>query len=481
MAWPTVVRARCARPGAGQYSSDMVRSRQNLGATVRWSRVVLVAALWLGACTIHDPHSGLPSNGGAGASAGNGQELGGASSAGSNFRAGSAGYGTGGTQANPAGANSGGEPEAAAGSGPTEGCQANQICATVTVGTELPSGLKRLAVVLYETKPVITGDGSPWPFASYEPLSDVTLSESQPFVLQQDFTVPAWGGKPSGERFVAVVAFFSNEERQGVPGVDYWFVSPEALTLEPGKMLDLGNIQLKLMPVADDLDSGGNDAAGVVWCLGRLHDAAGADATGCDVTAKTCCLAEGGGRCGASSCALDGSDVELACDGSEDCAEGEVCCGEPLAAHRCVAAAACKAKRACHSSDDCDSASSVCVIATTGIADIAYCVGPNPSTPGDDRPEMVQCFPSTTTCRTGCCVDKVSSAAQCAPSCSGTSETINVLSCDGPEDCSQGQRCCQSASGGRTCGTTCSAVVCCHVDADCPQGKCGTDGQCSLQ
>jgi hypothetical protein len=456
-----------------------MRSGQ-LGAIVRWLRVGLVAVSWLGACTIHDPHSGGQSNGGASANAnaGNAQELGGSSSAGSNLQPGSAAYGTGGTRASSAGANSGGEPEAEAGSGPTAGCEANQICAAVTVGRELPSGLKRLAVVLYETKPIITGDGSPWPFASYEPLTDVALSESQPFVLQQDFTVPAWGGKPSGERFVAVVAFFSNEERQGVPGVDYWFVSPEALTLEPGKMFDLGEIQLNLMPVADDLDSGGNDATGVVWCSGRLHGAAG-ETFGCDVTAKTCCIAEGGGRCGAISCAVDGSEVKLACDGPEDCADGEVCCGEPLAEHRCVAAAACKAKRACHSNDDCDSASSVCVIATTGSADIAYCVGPNPATPGDDRPEMVLCVPSTTTCRTGCCIDKVSAVAQCSPKCSGTSDTLNVLNCDGPEDCSQGQRCCQSASGDRSCGTSCSAVVCCHVDTDCPQGKCNTDGQCS--
>src|SRR6188768_908420 len=350
----------------------MVRSWQNLGAIARWSRVVLVAVLWLGACTIDDPRDRVRSSGGASASGGNGQELGGASSAGSNSRAGSAGHGTGGTPASSAAANSGGEPEAGAGSEPTAGCQANQICAAVTVGSELPSGLKRLAVVLYETKPVITGDGSPWPFASYEPLFDVALSESQPFVLQQDFTVPAWGGEPSGERFVAVVAFFSNEARQGVPGVDYWFVSPKALTLEPGKMLDLGKIELNLMPVADDLDTGGDDAVGAVWCFGRLHDGASADVSACDVTAKTCCIAQGGGKCGASSCAGDGSEVELACDGTEDCADGEVCCGEPLAAHRCVAAAACKARRACHISDECDSASSVCVIATTGIADIAY-------------------------------------------------------------------------------------------------------------
>jgi hypothetical protein len=72
---------------------------------------------------------------------------------------------------------------------------------------------------VYEAEPVITGQSLPWPLATY-PVDEIELSSEERFAFQQDFTSPAWGVNHAGERYVAVVAFFSNEERQARPAVD---------------------------------------------------------------------------------------------------------------------------------------------------------------------------------------------------------------------------------------------------------------------
>ncbi len=129
--------------------------------------------------------------------------------------------------------------DAGATGAPLEGCAANQICATVSVGRGFPSGVARLVVVLYEAEPVITGESLPWPLATY-PVDEVELSPDESFAFQQDFTSPAWGANYTGERYVAVVAFFSNEVRQARPGIDYWSVLPAPVAIASGTVVELG-------------------------------------------------------------------------------------------------------------------------------------------------------------------------------------------------------------------------------------------------
>jgi hypothetical protein len=398
---------------------------------------------------------------------------------GSNGSGGRASIGSSGSPPSSAGTTGAASSSADAGAtgAPHEGCVANEICATVSVGRQFPSGVARLAVVLYEAEPVITGESLPWPLATY-PVDEVELSPDESFAFQRDFTSPAWGANYTGERYVAVVAFFSNEERQARPGIDYWSVLPAPVAIAPGGVVELGDVQLSPIPIPDDLDTAGHEGAGTVTCVARLHDEPG-DPVTCDVTTKTCCIYPIlGGNCSSAACAA--SQLEHDCDGPEDCGEGEVCCGERMQAHRCVAAEACSARRACHIDAECGDASTVCAPAVRGIADVGYCVSADPSTPGDDRPYMVQCYPSALVCFQHCCVDEPQSVYSCEQTCS-TLETRVFLFCDGPEDCGQGGHCCRRADGYTTCRPTCAEteLVVCHEDTDCPTGQCGANGECS--
>jgi hypothetical protein len=235
---------------------------------------------------------------------------------------------------------------------------------------------------------------------------------------------------------------------------------------------------LTLVPVVDDPDSPGNDAAGVVRCTARRHDQAGEPRV-CDVSSNTCCIFEqDGGACGSVACSEAQNEFEHACDGPEDCGTGQICCGEPRGSHLCTAEDACSARRVCHTSGDCPGVSAACVPATTGIADVGYCASPDPSTPGDERPGMIECN-GTTVCAIACCVNRPSGVVECSnsSSCRILSETVESWSCDGPEDCSPGQPCCRYQSGGTGCFTGCTRQIC-HTDWDCPAGECGANGEC---
>ncbi len=196
------------------------------------------------------------------------------------------------------------------------------------------------------------------------------------------------------------------------------------------------------------------------------------------MTAKTCCIyPTEGGNCSSAACTAN--QLEHDCDGPEDCDDSEVCCGAPMQAHRCVAADACSAHRACHLDADCGEASTVCAPAVRGLADVGYCASADPNTPGDDRPYQVQCYPSELVCFQQCCVDVPQSAYSCAKNqACPASETRVSLFCDGPEDCGQGGHCCRAADGYTICRPTCTEIIICHEDTDCPTGQCGPTGEC---
>ena len=297
------------------------------------------------------------------------------------------------------------------------------------------------------------------------------------YALSQDFTAPVEGDY-SGERYVAIVVFLSAEDRDGVPGVDYWYVTPEPRAIGSGDSLDLGPVTVERIPVTDDPTTGGNEGVGVVFCIDRLHEDAGPTEFSCDVgQSGGCCLVPGkAGTCGTDSC---NDSVVHDCDGPEDCSVGEVCCGEPWEGHQCVPSGECEEKQACHDASDCEEQQAACVIATEGMANIAYCVGAEPSTPGDDRPGKVECGPELV-CDDLCCINAMSPAYECGVDTCPSSQVQVTFACDGPEDCPDDAYCCEGYTGDQDCAESCTQTTVCHVDADCPDdGTTCSSGRCS--
>jgi hypothetical protein len=159
-------------------------------------------------------------------------------------------------------------------------------------------------------------------------------------------------------------------------------------------------------------------------------------------------LADGvGAGCGEGDC---GSSIEDACDVNQDCGSGEVCCGDPSEVQSCVAEGEC-------------------------FVDVS-------STPGDERPGMVQCYTSSLRCDDLCCVNATAPSFECgttATTCPGSGGGVQATArCDGPEDCPSGRECCQNMYGSRSCSTSCSVMTVCHTDDDCPSGTCDARGEC---
>lgn len=94
----------------------------------------------------------------------------------------------------------------------------------------------------------------------------------------------------------------------------------------------------------------------------------------------------------------------------------------------------------------------------------------DPSTPGDDRAGWVTCADGSV-CQDRCCLVSglglpwvCSTGGVCPGSQWGQS------SCDGPEDCAQGQVCCPM-SDDISCRSSCAVEALCHTDRDCPTGQ----------
>jgi len=359
---------------------------------------------------------------------------------------------------------------------PSSGCPNNHICAQVSLPDTFEGEVQRVAVVLFDEASAVGQTCPQEPAAYYPALVGVELTATTAYALTQDFTAPVEGDY-SGERYIGIVVFLSTEDHNGVPGVDYWYVTPETYAIGSGDSFDLGPVTVERIPVTDDPNTGGNEGVGVVFCIDRLHEDAGPTEFSCDVgQGGSCCLmAEQEGTCGTDTCT---GGLVHDCDGPEDCSFGEICCGEPWEDHQCATAEACGKKEACHDANDCTDQGAACVIATDGMADIAYCVGAEPSTPGDERPGQVACGASLA-CDDLCCVNAISPPYECGiGSCPGD-EVQATYECDGPEDCADGELCCATTMGDQTCQTECNVAAKCHVDEDCPAGSvCSTGGSC---
>jgi hypothetical protein len=100
------------------------------------------------------------------------------------------------------------------------------------------------------------------------------------------------------------------------------------------------------------------DAGGVVPMDAGSIDHVACGMTPCDVTTNVCCQAFMGGMV-TSTCepkAMCTMGVSRACDGTEDCTAGQVCCVAALGATSCAASCPFFEPEACHSKTDCPAA-----------------------------------------------------------------------------------------------------------------------------
>jgi hypothetical protein len=84
--------------------------------------------------------------------------------------------------------------------------------------------------------------------------------------------------------------------------------------------------------------AGGSDDSGIVPCGGML----------CETEEVCCVLTDTNAAIGCKAAGRCAADTEIACDGSDDCLEGSVCCGVYLSADiwqsvSCTSAAECEA------------------------------------------------------------------------------------------------------------------------------------------
>lgn len=110
------------------------------------------------------------------------------------------------------------------------------------------------------------------------------------------------------------------------------------------------------------------------------------------------------------------------------------------------------------------------------------------STPGDDRPGYFVCSAPLEpelgiTCGPGtvCCL---TNGPVCMSTEEGCFDVFNVVSCDGPEDCSAATHC-ETLTHGTSCTFSEGAQTWCHTDEDCvpfvpwfESGTCSATGAC---
>jgi hypothetical protein len=169
--------------------------------------------------------------------------------------------------------------------------------------------------------------------------------------------------------------------------------------------------------------AGAGGAAGV-GCLGS---------TFCDGTQPVCCY--GGGK---TACMSDCGGAPQVCDHDSQCTAPNHCCSRPGVPYKV-----------------CTPSAAPCYEQTTCGANAATC------STEDEGP--------------ACCVDGTGNG-RCAPSWPACGDTDQLMFCDGPETCPNGEACCYSVFGARgTAGcqvqlSSCVAEgwdVLCHHDADC--------------
>ena len=112
------------------------------------------------------------------------------------------------------------------------------------------------------------------------------------------------------------------------------------------------------------------------------------------------------------------------------------------------------------------------------------------ATPGDDRagyfwcvaePEQpgVTCPPDSLCCLTG--------GPICVSHEQGCADPLNVVTCDGPEDCPGAGNHCETQTHDRSCTSSEGIFTWCHTDQDCvnvfeslPEGVCEPSGVCDF-
>ena len=114
----------------------------------------------------------------------------------------------------------------------------------------------------------------------------------------------------------------------------------------------------------------------------------------------------------------------------------------------------------------------------------------DPPPPGDERAGYFVCrekpFAMGITCEPGsiCCL---TDGPVCVSAEQGCPDPLNVVSCDGPEDCARADYHCETLSHGTSCTSSEGSATWCHADADCagvfpwlPNGVCGLNGVCDF-
>jgi hypothetical protein len=144
----------------------------------------------------------------------------------------------------------------------------------------------------------------------------------------------------------------------------------------------------------------------------------------------------------------------------------------------------------CEPGTACDEAVSSAALMHDDAGPSAAADADNATTAGDDRAGHVSCEDKTTGETVSCTGEGIGCCAAPSPVC-GTYDTCLAANngnpmyatykeCDGPEDCSRGERCWQE-KGGTMCAASGGQVIKCHVNSECPgeSGVC-VNGQCSV-
>jgi hypothetical protein len=274
-------------------------------------------------------------------------------------------------------------------------------------------------------------------------------------------TLAACGGRAAGSGGLDAAVDGPGTHRDGAPG------GPDGPADSPGPAD---------APLDGALESDGAVGDGASPLDGSSPGLIGCGAEVCDAGAQQCCVTVGGAWCAARGNCM--GTLVGSCDGPDDCAPSEVCCGryqnlsffaacEP--AGDCVAPGQrlCQLDLQCAAGERCCQGANVHGIAVRWCAALADCPTTNPTPGVPCVADAGSCLPPLVCCTTG------GWACVAAGSCSGY-----AMACDGPEDCSgTTPDCCGNLLTGVTCvaAGTCpeslTGGVMCHSSLDCPPGR----------
>jgi hypothetical protein len=192
----------------------------------------------------------------------------------------------------------------------------------------------------------------------------------------------------------------------------------------------------------------------------------------CTLPGQKCCVVTATAAAHCSTSCDPTTQGSFACDGSEDCTNGTVCCNT-LGSRDATCSATCVGRRFCGAGNDC-APGQYCAPGTGTQASVFVCT----SAPASNS---VWCggVPCATGSGRACCYDKTTQAEQCAATCGANAIRF---ACDSDDDCAAGSSCCESHTGlGVATGTSC-------VAGGCPTGRapvtcgggdgCGTGESC---